>query len=261
MRDDRRRQHGHRGSQRPSECMMAMRKVTIESAKWRSGRVLDLVVSTRRSGLGGKSSCALGDEEGVAGEDTADVGLPAGVGAPLEVVEAQLALEIFVDSLGAPTLLDPSHELLARHRLGQGGQDVVLDRASALVLVNNEPLLFAARVVVGDRSYSKRRETGAQRAFAALSPRHLPVAVLADDLRDGLDAHRIGVAPVVAHDPHARVLLHVQRVVEAERTYAGAEITDVAIAAVGEHHPDRDARLYVAPNQVERNLPLRPIAG
>jgi len=79
-----------------------VRKVTIESAKCRSGRVLDLVVSTRPSGLGGKSSCALGDEEGVTGEDTADVVLPAGVGAALEVVEAQLALEIFVHSLGAP---------------------------------------------------------------------------------------------------------------------------------------------------------------
>jgi hypothetical protein len=53
MRDHRRRQHGHRGSRRPSECMMAIRKVTIESAKCRSGRVLDLVVATRASGLGG----------------------------------------------------------------------------------------------------------------------------------------------------------------------------------------------------------------
>src|SRR5271170_5085541 len=167
MRDHRRRQHGHRGSQRPSECMTAMRKVTIESAKWRSGRVLDRVVSTRPSGLGGKSSCALGDEEGVAGEDTADVVLPAWIGASLEVVEAQLALEIFVDSLGAPALLDPPHELLARDRLGQSGQDVVLDGAAALVLVDDEPLLFAARVVVGDRSDSNRRETGAQRTFAA----------------------------------------------------------------------------------------------
>lgn len=53
--------------------MTAMRKVMIESAKCRPGRVLDLVVSTRSAGLGGKSSCALDDEKGVAGEDTADV--------------------------------------------------------------------------------------------------------------------------------------------------------------------------------------------
>jgi hypothetical protein len=37
MRGHRRRQHEHWGSQRPSECMTAMRKVTIESASLRGG--------------------------------------------------------------------------------------------------------------------------------------------------------------------------------------------------------------------------------
>jgi hypothetical protein len=38
--------------------------------------------------------------------------LPADVRAALEVIESQLALEIFVHTLGAPALFDASNDLL-----------------------------------------------------------------------------------------------------------------------------------------------------
>src|SRR5580692_6888628 len=120
--------------------MTAMRKVMIESAKCRSGRAFDLVVATRSSSLGGKSSCALSDEKCVAGEDTADVVLPAGVGAALERIEAQLALEVLVRALRAPALLDSSNKLLVRRRLRQSRQDVMRDGVAALLLVDEQPL-------------------------------------------------------------------------------------------------------------------------
>src|SRR5580658_11246361 len=240
--------------------MTAIRKVTSESAKCRSGRALDRVVGTRPSGLGGKSSCALSDEKGVAGEDTADVVLPAGVGATLEVIEAQLALEIFVCALGAPALLDSSGELLARHRLRQSREDVMGDGAAALLFVNEQPLFFAASVLVGHRADSKRREAGAERALAPFSPGDLPVAVLANDCGSRLDAHRVGLGSVVADDHDARVLLDVDRVVETQIAHAVAEGPGIAVSTVREHQPSRHAGFDVAANEVERNLPLGPIA-
>src|SRR5579884_599214 len=162
----------------------------MESSKCRSGRAFDRVVAMRPSGLGGKRSCALGDEEGVAGEDATDVVLPAGVGAPLEVVQSQLALEVLVSALGTPALLDSSDELLAIQRFGQCRQHVVFDKAAPLDLVDDEPLLLAARVLVADHANAKRRESRTQGSPTPLSPRDLPVAALADDLPDRLDAHR-----------------------------------------------------------------------
>jgi hypothetical protein len=54
-----------------------------------------------------------------------------------------------VRALGAPALLDSSGELLARHRLRQSREDVMRDGAAALFLVDEQPLFFAASVLVG----------------------------------------------------------------------------------------------------------------
>lgn len=121
----------------------------MESAKCRSGRASDRVVATRPPGRGGKSSRPFGHEEGIAGEDAADVVLPADVRAPLEVVQSQLALEVLVHALGAPALLDASDELFSGHRLREGREDVVLDGTIAIGLLHHEPLRLAARVVAG----------------------------------------------------------------------------------------------------------------
>lgn len=90
----------------------ANRKVMRESWKWRPGRARDRVVSMRAFGLGGKSSCAFSDEEGETGERATDVTLPTGVGATLEVVDAQLAFHTLVGTLGSPALFDAAPNAL-----------------------------------------------------------------------------------------------------------------------------------------------------
>ena len=84
-----------------------------ESAKWRSGLPRLRTVSTRFSGRGGKSADALGDNEGKAGQGNGDVVVPSSEAPPLEMVEAELALEVFVHPFSSPALLDDAYGLLA----------------------------------------------------------------------------------------------------------------------------------------------------
>src|SRR5260221_2266994 len=237
----------------------AMRKVMRESWKWRSGRARDRVVATRPSGLGGKTSGALGDEEGEAGERTTDVMWPAGVRASLEVVEAHLALEILVRPLGAPALLDATNQILPGHGSGERGEHVVLRWCARSGFLDDEPLLFAAHVTTGDDADTDGRESCRKRASAALSPGDLSIAAGTDDVRDGLDTHRVRFLSVVAHDDDAGVTLDVERVFEAECAHAVPERTDVAVRAVSEHEAERYALRNIALDEVESDAPLRSI--
>ncbi len=104
----------------------ARRTVMKESGKWRSGREKDLSVSIVSSGRGGKRPSMLGREEGVGGEDHRDMVVPAGPPSALEVVEAELTLEVLVHALGPPPLLNQPHErlladLAQRHQEELGG--------------------------------------------------------------------------------------------------------------------------------------------
>jgi len=67
-----------------------------ESAKWRSGRDSERVVSCVPSGRGGKTPREFGGDEGVAGENYGNVMVPAWPAPSFEVVEAQFAFEVLV---------------------------------------------------------------------------------------------------------------------------------------------------------------------
>ncbi len=75
---------------------MAMHVVANESSKCRSGRAIGRVVLTGASGRGGEMPHTFGDDERVAAEDDGDVMVPAGEGATLEVIETELAFQLFV---------------------------------------------------------------------------------------------------------------------------------------------------------------------
>ena len=60
------------------------------------------------------------NEERVAAEYDRDVVMPARERAALEVVQAQVSLELLVGALGAPALLHDAHDLLLRHAARQG---------------------------------------------------------------------------------------------------------------------------------------------
>jgi hypothetical protein len=85
-----------------------------ESTKWRSGRPRLRTVSICFSGRGGKRPDALGDDEGEAGQGNGDVVVPSAEATPLEMIEAELALEVLVYPFCSPTLFDDANGLLAR---------------------------------------------------------------------------------------------------------------------------------------------------
>ena len=87
------------------------------SVKWRSGRERERVVGQRPSGRGGKTPHAFSDDERVAAESDRDMVVPAVEAPPFEVVEPQLALEIFVDALRAPALHHDTNEPFLRDAL------------------------------------------------------------------------------------------------------------------------------------------------
>jgi hypothetical protein len=59
----------------------------------------------REDGRGGKTPRAFGGDEGEASECDRDVVVPAWVAAALEVVEAELALEVLIDPFDRPASL------------------------------------------------------------------------------------------------------------------------------------------------------------
>src|SRR6266536_776561 len=138
---------------------MERRAVMKLSAKCRSGREVLRVVAQRPSGRGGKTLHAFGDDERVAAEGDGDVVVPAREASSFEVVEAELALQILVDTLGAPSLHDEPDELSLGDGLGQRREEVVGRLLLAVAPLDEEPLGLALRIDSG-RRHSPESEAG-----------------------------------------------------------------------------------------------------
>ena len=114
-----------------------------ESAKWRSGLVAVRWTATRPGGRGGESPQAFRLDERVAGEDAADVVVPAGIASSLVVVESEFALEVFIYALGSPSLLDRSYEALHGHLAGHRREGELRRRGFAGRPFHDEPDILA----------------------------------------------------------------------------------------------------------------------
>ena len=101
---------------------MANRKVVKESAKWRSGRDSERVVSRLASAGGGKMPHSFSNDERIAAEDNSDVMMPSRERASLEMVESEFSLEFLVGLFGAPALLEDTNDLLLAHATRQRRQ-------------------------------------------------------------------------------------------------------------------------------------------
>ncbi len=85
--------------------------------------------------------------------------VPAGEASSFELVEAQLALQVLVDTLGAPSLHDKPDELAPGDVLGQGRDEVVGRLLLAVAPLDEEPLGVALRIDTG-RCHPPEREAG-----------------------------------------------------------------------------------------------------
>src|SRR5580658_8484961 len=108
------------------------------------------------------------EDERVAAQDYGDVVVPATEGATLEVIESELALEVFVYALGAPSFLRDSDELLAARHLFQPCERVVCRRLLAVGPLDEEPVVVAVFVAGVDLDHRKSRD---ESTTASLLPR------------------------------------------------------------------------------------------
>src|SRR5579885_3604789 len=183
-----------------STMTMARRIEATESSKCRSGRSAERVVALRPSGLGGESPRTFGDHERVAGEDAADVVLPAAVRAAFEMIEAELALHVFIRPLDAPTLFDSTHKLLATHALGERREHVMCGWRVLVGPFDHEPLLVVLDTIGAHHAHAFGGESRAELVTRGFSPGRLAIRARADPLGDRGDRHRVGHRAVGAHD-------------------------------------------------------------
>src|SRR5258705_5458247 len=102
----------------------------------------------------------LRDNEGVAADGDGDVMMPADETPSFEVVEAKLALHLFVHSFSAITFFEESHDLLLAHRARQR-RERKLDRPIA-GLFDQQPLGFGCAVDQHPTSFESRAEFSAR---------------------------------------------------------------------------------------------------
>jgi hypothetical protein len=151
----------------------AKRTVMKLSVKWRSGRVMERVGVQRPGGRGGKMPHTFGDDERIAAQDNRDVVMPTGKASAFEVIEAELALEVFVGTFSSPALHDDFDQLLLVPPCRQRRQEVVGWFGLAIAPLDQEPQRFALgrrRAVIVSGHDPHACEAGRQVFFGPLAP-------------------------------------------------------------------------------------------
>lgn len=148
-----------------------------ESTKCRSGRDRERMGFSIPSRRGGKTPHPFSNDERVAAQDDGDVMVPARERAAFEVVEPELALELLIRALGAPSFLDDANDLLLAHAAGHRREDELRRLILAIGPLDHEPHRLAVTgvgtVVVGDLDASER-EAGGELATGADAPGEPP---------------------------------------------------------------------------------------
>ena len=187
------------------------------SEKCRSGRERVRVVFQRPSGRGGKTPHTFSNDERVAAKGNGDVVVPAWEAPSLEVVDAELALQVLVDTLGPPSLHDDPDEFPLVDVLGQGRKEVVGRLLLAVAPLNEEPLGIGLGIDAC-RCDSPKREARGEVLFGPFPPGAAPEAVAGlYSQREVANVHR--VAPETGlrvSDPNARLGVDTDGVLEAQ---------------------------------------------
>src|ERR1700679_1321834 len=144
--------------------------------------------------------------------------MPAGEAAPLEVVEAQLPLQLLVRLLGAVALLDEADDLLLRHPLGQRGQEEVRRLVLAVGPLDEQPLGARSEPLLDGDLDSEQREPRGELALRSVPPGAPMEPLLPEAQRDLLGGTRLASAMFAAvQDPHLVVRVDGHAVVETQQ--------------------------------------------
>src|SRR5438876_4665906 len=232
-----------------------------ESAKCRSGRDGDRTGSILPSARGGKTPHAFRNEERIAAEHDRDVVMPARERAALEVVQAQLPLELLIGALGAPALLHDAHDLLLRHATRQRGEDELRWLRLAFQPLHHEPhrlsIAGVGAIVVGDFHTTKCEPRG-ELAARPLAPGQTPEGAVTESNPELLHCEGLAVATV---DLVQRPDLHGGRDrdahIQAEHPHGVSEVARPTIGGIDEHDVSGDLVFDGAGDEVEREVGLR----
>src|SRR5512132_1775601 len=181
----------------------------------------------------------FGNDEREAAEDDGDVVMPSSVRTSLEMIETELALQLFIDALRAPTLLGDAHDLLLAQPTWQRRKDELCRFILAFGPFHHEPYGLVRRrleaVLAGDFDPP---ETEARRQLTASSftPRHPPKGAWSQGETQLLSADGLAPAPLaLVETPDLGRRMHPHRIVETEQTHRLAKQVRLAIGAVGQN--------------------------
>src|SRR5271165_2530204 len=169
---------------------MASLTVMKESRKWRSGRARERMGLMAPSTRGGEMPHPFGNDERVAAEDDGDVVVPSGERTSLEVVEPELALHLFIDTLGAPSLLEDAYDLLLAQPASQRCEEELGGLFLAVGPLEDQPYGGASLGVMGDL-YAAEGEPREHLALRSVAPCDATECVGAERARDLLDLDRV----------------------------------------------------------------------
>ena len=238
---------------------MARRMVAKESAKWRAGREGVRVALRLPSGRGGKMPHTLDNDEGVAAQGDGDVMIPPWERAALEMVEAELSLELLVDHLGSPPLLDDPDDLLLGHAAWERRESEFRWLCFTVEPLHDEPegFLLLRLSLAMNRFDATEAESRRELSFGARSPGDAPEGGGTEfdaELFCGDDTFDLVVH---VEQPETRRRLDRNRVIEPMSAQRLAEGRGISISRVCEYDISRDAVGLRSCNHVESELGLR----
>lgn len=231
-----------------------------ESRKWRSGRAGERVGLILPSWRGGKTPHTLTDDERIAAKHYGDVMVPSGEGPPLEVVEAKLALELFISAFCAPALLQDPNDFLLRHSSAERSEYELCRMALPFRPFHDEPHRLSVggfgTVVVSD-FYSAELEVGRHLSPRSFAPRRSPKCAAPELHAEHSCLDRLA-APTFERieEPDLHVSFDGDTDVESEHLHGVSELGGATVGRISEHDVARDLVIHRSRDEVERELSL-----
>src|SRR6185312_10984760 len=180
--------------------------------------------------------------------------------ASFEVVEPELAFEVFVHSLGSPTLFEDANDFLFAHTPRERGEDELARLRVAVEPLGNEP----ERLAIGERDSvvvkcldANEAEAAAKRLIRSFAPGESSKLALHSN-RQLARRRRLAadlVASIESHD--ARRRRDADAEVEAVRAQHVSKTGIRAVGAVEQHDVAGDLRGHRALDHVERQIVFR----
>src|SRR4051812_44878738 len=204
---------------------------------------------------------AFGHNERVAAEHNRHVMMPSGVQAAFKMVEAELAFEVFVGTLGSPALFEKSNDLLFAQPPRKAGEYELAGFRLILKPLHHEPDTLALIRLLGffpSGNHAAKAEARGHLCFRPLSPGESTKGACAQLPCKAVDTNGIAMSHTrCVQQPHTRIGVHGDCVVETKFARGRAKLRRSPVEAVGKHELPSDSVRGRSSHHVHRELDLR----